>query len=106
MVLTIRSQIVRFNKFEKTLILGLCCSLVCVATAHAAPTDLPAEITTIHEGTKGFISGICYLVGTSSAAVGVWKFVESQSLKVAGLAGTVTVMSFKFPTWVIATALI
>jgi hypothetical protein len=82
-------------------------SLCLLATiADAAPTDLPDEITKIHDGTKGFISGICYLVGTSSAAVGVWKFVESQSLKVAGLAGTVTVMSFKFPTWVIATALI
>ena len=96
----------KLNKFEKTLILGICCGLMCVTTAHAAPTDMPAEINVIHEGTKGFISGICYLVGTSSAAVGVWKFVESQSLKVAGLAGTVTVMSFKFPAWVIATALI
>ena len=93
------------KKIFKICLWGLCLAAVSGAV-FAAPTDMPAEITKIHDGTKGFISGICYLVGTSSAAVGVWKFVESQSLKVAGLAGTVTVMSFKFPTWVIATALI
>ena len=81
---------------------------LCLATTvvYAAPAGMPAEITQIKNGTEGYINGICYLVGTASAAVGVWKFVESQSLKVATLAGTVTVMSFKFPAWVIATALI
>jgi hypothetical protein len=93
------------KKIFKICLWGLCLAAVSSAV-FAAPTDMPAEINVIHEGTKGFISGICYLVGTSSAAVGVWKFVESQSLKVAGLAGTVTVMSFKFPAWVIATAVI
>lgn len=76
------------------------------SVAYSAPSNMPAEIATIRNGTEGYINGICYLVGTSSAAVGVWKFVESQSLKVAGLAGTVTVLSFKFPTWVIAAAVI
>ena len=93
------------KKIFKICLWGLCLAVVSGAV-FAAPTDMPAEITKIHDGTKGFVSGICYLVGTFSAGVGVWKFVESQSLKVAGIAGTVTVMSFKFPTWVIATALI
>lgn len=95
----------RFNKFEKSLLIVLCSSFVCAA-AIAAPANMPAEIATIRNGTEGYINGICYLVGTSSAAVGVWKFVESQSLKIAALAGTVTVMSFKFPAWVIAAAVI
>lgn len=76
------------------------------SVAESAPNNMPAEITTIRNGTEGYINGICYLVGTSSAAVGVWKFVESQSLKIAALAGTVTVLSFKFPAWVIAAAVI
>lgn len=96
----------KLNKFEKILIATACCSLLCVTAAYAAPANMPAEITTIRNGTEGYINGICYLVGTSSAALGVWKFVESQSLKVAALAGTVTVMSFKFPAWVIAAAVI
>ena len=95
----------KFNKFEKSLLIVLCSSFVCAA-AIAAPANMPQEIATIRNGTEGYINGICYLVGTSSAAVGVWKFVESQSLKIAALAGTVTVMSFKFPAWVIAAAVI
>mgnify|MGYP003529068016 CR=1 FL=1 len=95
----------KFTNFEKFVLVAICSSFVC-ATAIAAPVNMPAEITAIRTGTEGYINGICYLVGTASAAVGVWKFVESQSLKIAALAGTVTVMSFKFPTWVIATALI
>jgi hypothetical protein len=97
---------VKLNNFERTLIAAACCALLGVTTAYAAPANMPAEITTIRNGTEGYISGICYIVGTASAAVGVWKFVESQSLKVAALAGTVTVMAFKFPTWVIAAAVI
>ena len=79
----------KLNDFENTLLIVLCCSFLCATTAYAAPVNMPAEITTIRNGTEGYINGICYLVGTSSAAVGVWKFVESQSLKVAALAGTV-----------------
>jgi hypothetical protein len=96
------------NKLLKTLVFTLEVAFVAMlaATVYAAPNNMPAEITTIRNGTEGYINGICYLVGTSSAAVGVWKFVESQSLKVAGLAGTVTILSFKFPAWVIAAAVI
>lgn len=84
----------------------ICALTVLASIVHAAPANMPAEITTIRNGTEGYINGICYLVGTASAAVGVWKFVESQSLKIAALAGTVTVLSFKFPAWVIAAAVI
>lgn len=96
------------NKLLKTLVFTLEVAFVAMlaASVYAAPNNMPAEITTIRNGTEGYINGICYLVGTSSAAVGVWKFVESQSLKVAGLAGTVTILSFKFPAWVIAAAVI
>ena len=96
------------NKTVKTLVFMLKITFVAMfaASVYAAPSNMPAEITTIRNGTEGYINGICYLVGTSSAAVGVWKFVESQSLKVAGLAGTVTILSFKFPAWVIAAAVI
>lgn len=93
-----------FSNFKKFVLVAVS-SFIC-ATAIAAPVNMPAEIATIRTGTEGYINGICYLVGTASAAVGVWKFVESQSLKIAALAGTVTVMSFKFPAWVTAAAVI
>ena len=94
----------KFSNFEKLMLVTIS-SFIC-AQAIAAPANMPQEIATIRNGTEGYINGICYLVGTASAAVGVWKFVESQSLKIAALAGTVTVMSFKFPAWVIAAAVI
>ena len=93
------------TKIARPLIL-MCALTMLVSIVHAAPANMPAEIATIRTGTEGYINGICYLVGTASAAVGVWKFVESQSLKIAALAGTVTVMSFKFPAWVTAAAVI
>lgn len=94
----------KFTNFEKIVLVAIS-SFIC-AVAYAAPAHMPEEITAIRAGTEGYINGICYLVGTASAAVGVWKFVESQSLKIAALAGTVTVMSFKFPAWVTAAAVI
>lgn len=93
------------ENISKPLVL-ICALTMMTSLAYAAPANMPQEIATIRNGTEGYINGICYLVGTSSAAVGVWKFVESQSLKIAALAGTVTVMSFKFPAWVIAAAII
>ena len=93
------------NRLNKFIVFGAIIYLWSTLV-QAAPAAMPAEITQIKNGTEGYIHGICYLVGAASAAVGVWKFVESQSLKVATLAGTVTVMSFKFPTWVIAAAVI
>ena len=87
-------------------IIIMCAFTMLASIAYAAPANMPAEIATIRNGTEGYINGICYLVGTASAAVGVWKFVETQSLKVAGLAGTVTILSFKFPAWVTAAAVI
>lgn len=76
------------------------------ASAYAAPNNMPDEINRIHQGTKGYIDGVCYLVGSGSGAVGIWKFVESQSLKIAAIAGAITILSFKFPTWITAAAVI
>lgn len=79
---------------------------LCVSIAHAAPADMPAEIQAIQAGTAGYITGISYIVGAGSGAVGVWKFVETQSLKVAAIAGSVSILAFKFPGWVTAAAVI
>jgi|JI9StandDraft_2_1071091.scaffolds.fasta_scaffold00230_23 hypothetical protein len=73
---------------------------------QAAPNDMPTEISTIKTGTEGYIKGLCWLIGSGSAAVGTWKFVQTQSLQAATLAGAVTVLAFKFPAWVIAAATI
>jgi hypothetical protein len=82
--------------------------LLCVVSGivYAAPTGMPGEITKVHEGVKGYMEGISYLVGTGSSVVGVWKFVESQSLKAVALAASVTIVAFKFPGWVVAAAVI
>lgn len=85
----------------KVAILGMMAAIV-----HAAPTNMPNEIQTIKNGTEHYITGLCWLIGSGSAAVGTWKFVQTQSLQTATLAGAVTILAFKFPAWIIAAAVI
>lgn len=90
--------------FKTTLWVTSICLFATIA--QAAPNDMPTEISTIKTGTEGYIKGLCWLIGSGSAAVGTWKFVQTQSLQAATLAGAVTVLAFKFPAWVIAAAVI
>lgn len=94
------------NKYLiKLMVLG---SLLFIWSAfvHAAPTNMPNEIQTIKNGTEHYITGLCWLIGSGSAAVGAWKFVQTQSLQTATLSGAVTILAFKFPSWIIAAAVI
>lgn len=93
------------NSIKKNIVVALSVALASAA-AFAAPTDMPSEIQAIQAGTAGYITGISYIVGAGSGAVGVWKFVETQSLKIAALAGSISILAFKFPGWVTAAAVI
>lgn len=104
-VIARRKITVRSRRFYKCLFCVVGLSAM-VSTAYAAPADMPAEIQAIQAGTAGYITGISYIVGAGSGAVGVWKFVETQSLKVAAIAGSVSILAFKFPGWVTAAAVI
>jgi hypothetical protein len=82
--------------------------LLCAVSGlvYAAPADMPEEITKIHQGTKGYMTGISYIVASASAIIGLLKFVETQNFKIGILAGGVSILAFKFPGWVVAAAVI
>ncbi|MFM8453421.1 MAG: hypothetical protein ACKOAD_00260 [Gammaproteobacteria bacterium] len=79
------------------------------ATAcYAVPTgaDAIAELGTLMNDSKKYTKNFCYIFGCGCIAVSMITMVANQSLKSAAVGGLLSILSFKAPAYLVATALL